>query len=61
VEVIVAAMLVKVVGAEDTQKHASIRQIAFASFIETTIEWYDFYLYGTAAFRSRSFRTARTS
>ena len=28
---------------------ASIRQVAFASFIGTAIEWYDFYLYGTAA------------
>jgi len=26
-----------------------IRQVAFASFIGTTIEWYDFFLYGTAA------------
>ena len=25
------------------------RKVAFASFIGTTIEWYDFYLYGTAA------------
>src|SRR4051812_25968593 len=30
----------------DTQ---SLRQVALASFIGTTIEWYDFYLYGTAA------------
>ncbi len=28
---------------------SSIRQVAFASFIGTTIEWYDFFLYGTAA------------
>ena len=27
----------------------SIRSVAFASFIGTTIEWYDFFLYGTAA------------
>jgi len=27
----------------------SIRTIAFASLIGTTIEWYDFFLYGTAA------------
>ena len=27
----------------------SIRTVAFASFIGTTIEWYDFFLYGTAA------------
>ena len=28
---------------------SSIRTVAFASFIGTTIEWYDFFLYGTAA------------
>jgi len=27
----------------------SARKVAFASFIGTTIEWYDFFLYGTAA------------
>ena len=27
----------------------SVRLVAFASFIGTTIEWYDFFLYGTAA------------
>lgn len=26
-----------------------IRKVAFASFIGTAIEWYDFFLYGTAA------------
>ena len=34
------------------QQHAppsSIRTVAFASLIGTTIEWYDFFLYGTAA------------
>jgi metabolite-proton symporter len=30
-------------------KPQSIRTVAFASFIGTTIEWYDFFLYGTAA------------
>ena len=40
---------VKGVGGEDKGTHASIRQIAFASFIGTAIEWYDFFLYGTAA------------
>src|ERR1035438_5688047 len=30
-------------------KSASIRTIAIASFIGTTIEWYDFFLYGTAS------------
>ena len=27
----------------------SIRRVAFASFIGTAIEWYDFFLYGTAS------------
>ena len=27
----------------------SVRTVAFASFVGTTIEWYDFFLYGTAA------------
>ena len=27
----------------------SVRKVAAASFIGTTIEWYDFFLYGTAA------------
>jgi MHS family shikimate/dehydroshikimate transporter-like MFS transporter len=30
-------------------KAGSIRTVALASFIGTTIEWYDFFLYGTAA------------
>ena len=29
--------------------HDSVRLVAVASFIGTTIEWYDFFLYGTAA------------
>ena len=28
---------------------SSIRSVAFASLVGTTIEWYDFFLYGTAA------------
>jgi metabolite-proton symporter len=32
-----------------TSDRASIRKIAIASFIGTTIEWYDFFLYGTAS------------
>ncbi len=35
-------------GNEDPSQ-ASIRQILGASFIGTTIEWYDYFLYGTAA------------
>lgn len=30
-------------------EHAAIRKIAIASFVGTTIEWYDFFLYGTAS------------
>ena len=29
--------------------HGEVRKVAFASFIGTAIEWYDFFLYGTAA------------
>jgi len=29
--------------------HTSIRKVAIASFIGTTVEWYDFFLYGTAS------------
>jgi MFS transporter, MHS family, shikimate and dehydroshikimate transport protein len=29
-------------------RHSSIRVVAFASLIGTTIEWYDYFLYGTA-------------
>jgi MFS family permease len=31
------------------ERKASITQIAIASFIGTAVEWYDFFLYGTAA------------
>ena len=33
----------------DSTETSSIRQVIAASFIGTTIEWYDFFLYGTAA------------
>src|SRR5262245_7645960 len=29
--------------------NSSIRRVAVASFVGTTIEWYDFFLYGTAS------------
>lgn len=32
-----------------TPSTASIRKVALASFVGTTIEWYDFFLYGTAS------------
>lgn len=34
---------------QDTASAQSIRQVVLASFIGTAIEWYDFFLYGTAA------------
>ena len=37
------------VGGEDRGQTSSIRPVIFSSFIGTTIEWYDFFLYGTAA------------
>ena len=33
----------------DEGRTQSVRKVALASFIGTTIEWYDFFLYGTAA------------
>ena len=36
-------------GGEGAGQTSSIRQVALASFIGTAIEWYDFFLYGTAA------------
>lgn len=36
-------------GGEDRGRQASIRKVALASSIGATIEWYDFFLYGTAA------------
>src|ERR671911_1021311 len=36
-------------GGQQEGETQSIRQVVAASFIGTTIEWYDFFLYGTAA------------
>jgi MHS family shikimate/dehydroshikimate transporter-like MFS transporter len=36
-------------GGEHEGQSSSVRQVALASFIGTAIEWYDFFLYGTAA------------
>ncbi len=36
-------------GGEDVGERVSIKKVAFASMIGTTVEWYDFFLYGTAA------------
>jgi len=36
-------------GSSTTVKADSIGLVAAASLIGTTIEWYDFFLYGTAA------------
>ncbi|ABG04549.1 major facilitator superfamily MFS_1 [Rubrobacter xylanophilus DSM 9941] len=35
-------------GGEDIHPPTSIRKVAFASFIGSTVEWYDFFIYGTA-------------
>jgi metabolite-proton symporter len=37
------------VGGEGAGQVESIRKVSLASFIGTTIEWYDYFLYGTAA------------
>jgi MFS transporter, MHS family, shikimate and dehydroshikimate transport protein len=37
------------IGGEHEGQTSSIRQVVLASFIGTAIEWYDFFLYGTAA------------
>src|ERR671911_677071 len=37
------------VGGEDRGQTSAIRKVAGASLIGTTIEWYDFFIYGTAA------------
>ncbi len=37
------------IGGENTGMTTSIRRVVVASFIGTTIEWYDFFIYGTVA------------
>jgi MFS family permease len=37
------------VGGEDLGQVSSIRQVGIAAFMGAMIEWYDFFLYGTAA------------
>src|SRR4030095_5451355 len=37
------------IGGEGEGQTSSIRQVALASFVGTAIEWYDFFIYGTAA------------
>ena len=37
------------VGEEGAGQAESIRKVSLASFIGTTVEWYDYFLYGTAA------------
>ena len=36
-------------GREDAVQTSDIKQVLGASFIGTAIEWYDFFIYGTAA------------
>lgn len=36
-------------GGEDMGEHVSPHKVAFASSVGATIEWYDFFIYGTAA------------
>ena len=37
------------IGGEDTGMPTSIRKVVVASFIGTTIEWYDYFIFATAA------------
>jgi MFS family permease len=41
--------VVERVGGEEAGRENSVRKVAIASTIGATIEWYDFFLYGTAA------------
>ncbi len=36
-------------GADEVATQKSIRRVAFASLVGTAVEWYDFFVYGTAA------------
>ena len=36
-------------GGEHMGRVSSIRQVAIASLVGTALEWYDYFLYGTAA------------
>ncbi|MGZ5835078.1 MAG: MFS transporter, partial [Xanthobacteraceae bacterium] len=36
-------------GLTDSQRNSEATRVAFASLVGSTIEWYDFFLYGTAA------------
>src|SRR5918996_3697869 len=37
------------VGGEEIGQPSSVRQVAVASFVGTALEWYDYFIYGTAA------------
>ena len=41
--------LVEELGGEDVHVPTPVRKVASASFIGTTVEWYDYFIYGTAA------------
>src|ERR687887_18598 len=43
------SQIIEKLGGEEIGPPASVKKVALASWIGTTIEWYDFYLYGTAA------------
>jgi MFS transporter, MHS family, shikimate and dehydroshikimate transport protein len=37
------------VGGEDAGQRTSVKEVVVASLIGTAIEWYDFFIFGTAA------------